>query len=222
MDTGFLEYALSFLSDNRRKLFLDIVEKRTRHFTVVLEDLYQSHNASAVMRTCDCFGIQDIHIIENRNKWSPSPDVERGSSKWISLYKYNSEENNSLACIKTLKEEGYRIVATSPRGKITPEELDIHKPIAFVFGTEMDGVTDTILNQADDVLRIPMYGFTESFNISVSAAVLLSSVRQKAESLQIDLQIPREEQNLILLDWCEKMLKNFPQYHKAWIQKTEG
>src|SRR5690606_21458605 len=111
MKKEFLDYVMQFLSENKQDLFNEIIEHRTRYATVVLEDLYQPHNASAVMRSCDCFGIQDIHIIEQRNKWSTSPDVERGSSKWVSINRYNDPgKNNADMCIKALREKGYKLV----------------------------------------------------------------------------------------------------------------
>ncbi len=167
MEKDLIAYLESFLTERRRALFRKILEQRTRYLTVVLEDLYQPHNASAVLRSCECFGIQDIHIIENRNKYTVNPDIALGASKWLNLIKYNDQEDNTAVAIRSLKEQGYRIVATVPGKDATPlQEFDLTAgKAALLFGTELTGLTETAVSLADEKLVIPMYGFTESFNI---------------------------------------------------------
>jgi tRNA (guanosine-2'-O-)-methyltransferase len=109
-----LDYLLSFLTPQRKEKFLKVAGERTRHIAVVLEDIYQPHNASAVLRSCDCFGVQDVHIIENKNHFDVNPDVAVGASKWLSLHKYRREEDNTTACLAALKNKGYLLVATTP------------------------------------------------------------------------------------------------------------
>ena len=169
-----INYLEGFVSDRRKNRLKEVLAERTRHMTVVLEDVYQAHNASAVLRSCDCFGVQDVHFIEKRNKLKISEDVSMGSTQWLNIKKYNEEENNTASCLQQLKNQGYRIVATTPhKNDKTLSELDVTKPFALVFGTEIDGVTDTVFDMADEFVKIPMYGFTESFNISVSAALCM-------------------------------------------------
>ncbi len=103
-----INHLLTFVTENKRKLFEEIIEQRTKHVTVVLEDIFQPQNASAVLRSCDVFGIQEIHIIENNYKFNLNPKVVMGASKWVNLHKYNKKDNNTLACINTLKEQGYK------------------------------------------------------------------------------------------------------------------
>ncbi len=183
---------------------------RTRHLTVVLEDIYQSQNASAVLRTCDCFGIQDIHVVESRNEFVDNREVSLGASKWLSINKYNTSENNSLAAIKALKNKGYRIVATTPHSNDQElQNFDIAQgKTALVFGSELPGITDTIINEADEFLKIPMYGFTESFNISVSAAITLHHLSLKMRNTpNLNWQLTEEEKYNIKLDWIRKTIK---------------
>jgi tRNA (guanosine-2'-O-)-methyltransferase len=207
-----LNHLLGFVSDNRKKKFLELVEFRTRYLTVVMEDIYQPHNASAVLRSCDCFGIQDVHIIENKNRYQLNPDVELGSSKWLHLKKYNSAADNTPECIKTLKEKGYRIVATTPhKNDCNIEDLDIGKgKIALFFGTELHGLTDTVINNADEFVKIPMVGFTESLNISVSAAISMYQLNLKLRKSDIQWQMSKEEKLEILLNWA-RMSVNKPE-----------
>ena len=209
MQTELLKYLSANITPERYSLFNKIVEHRTKYITVVLEDIFQSQNASAVLRSCDCFGIQDVHIIENRNQFQLDTEVSLGSSKWLSLKKYNQEKNNSLAAIKTLKKQGYKIVATTPH--INNQELpnfDITSgKIALVFGSELPGVSDIILNEADEFLKIPMFGFTESFNISVSAAIILHHLTDKLRSYKVNWELTEEEKTEIKIQWVRNTLK---------------
>ena len=107
-------YLQQFVTERRLKLFDSRLENRTRYLTVVLEDIFQPHNASAVMRSCECFGIQDLHIIENRNAYRINPDVALGSYKWLTLKRYNLPGDNTTRALVLLKQEGYRIVAAMP------------------------------------------------------------------------------------------------------------
>src|SRR5688572_25411329 len=127
MSKELIAYLSGFVSENRKKKFEEVIRFRTRHITIALEDIYQPHNASAVLRSCDCFGIQDVHIIENRNAYTVNPDVALGSSKWLNLYKYNQQEENTLSCIRSLKDKGYRLVATTPHTDTSITELSIEK-----------------------------------------------------------------------------------------------
>lgn len=166
----------ALFSDNKRDLFDRLAPLRTRHISVVLEDIYQSHNASAVLRSCDCFGVQDVHVVENRNAFNPAGDVAVGSSKWVDYYRYPT----IAEAYDDLHRHGYRIVATLPHENdqmIT--DLDISQPTALVFGTELTGLTPDAIAGADAYVKIPMYGFTESFNISVCAALSLFSLTER-------------------------------------------
>lgn len=222
MDKDFLNFLLDFVSDERRELFNDLVEKRTRYATVVLEDIYQPHNASAVLRSCDCFGIQDVHIIENRNSWEYSRDVEQGSSKWLTINRYREKEQNSKDCIASLKNKGYKIVATTPHTDMTVNELPLDQPVALVLGTELTGVSPIILEEADYKVKIPMYGFTESFNISVAAAICMNVIRQRLDSEKLNYQITDKERTEIMLLWCEKTLKHFDKYLDTFQKRLKG
>lgn len=197
-----------FLSDNKRNLFERISKERTRHVTVVLEDIYQPHNASAVVRTADLLGVQDIHIIENRNKYTVNPDVTLGSSKWTDMIRYRDRHaDNALACVKALKDKGYRIVATSPRAdNVTPETIPLDQPMAFCFGTELTGLSSAMMDHADTFLRIPMHGFTESYNISVSAAIVLYTVVQRLRASNTPWQLSNAEVDALLLSWARKTI----------------
>ncbi len=215
-----LEYLFGFLTDHRKTLFNQVIENRTRYLTVVLEDIYQPQNASAVLRTCDCLGIQDVHIIENTNEYQVNPNVALGSSKWLNLYKYNEQENNTLACIQHLKAQGYKIVATTPhKNDVTVNDLPIDKKTALIFGQELRGLSGNALNLADGFVKIPMYGFTESFNISVSAAIILKVLTDRLRDEKIPWHLSGKEKNIILLQWVRNSIKSVELIEKKFLER---
>lgn len=218
--TELIEYLSGFISENRRQKFVEVIRWRTRHITVVLEDIYQPHNASAVLRSCDCFGIQDIHVIENRNRYTVNPDVALGSPKWLNLHKYKQAENNTLSCLRSLKEKGYRIVATSPhKNDCNIEDLPIDGKLALVFGTELEGISDTVREQADEFVKIPMFGFTESFNISVSAAICLHTLVNRLHRSGIKWQLEEKEKEEVLLGWLRNSINRSELLEKEFLKK---
>ena len=198
-----IEHFLKCITDERKALFEELIQKRTKYLTVVLENIYQPLNASAVLRSCDCFGIQDVHVIENYNEFKADKEVAMGASNWLTVNRYEKNENNTLDCILSLKNRGYRIVATSPHNSQTDLiNFDLSKgKTALFFGTELEGLSNLVLENADEYLHIPMYGFTESFNLSVSAAICLYEMRMKMEKENIKWHMTKDEKNQVLLDW---------------------
>lgn len=210
MDTGKLvKYLSEYVTPERLSLFDRVLQQRTRYISVVLEDIYQPHNASAVLRSMDCFGIQDAHIIENTNEYRINPDVALGASKWLNLIRYSQHEDNTLDAIKSLKANDYRIVATTPH----KEEVELpdfrleEGKVALLFGTEMRGLSQNALDMADEFLRIPMYGFTESFNISVSAAIILYHLKEKLKNSSVNWKFSETEKMEIKLEWLKRSIK---------------
>ena len=204
-------------SENKRQLFDRLVQNRTRHIAVVLEDIYQSHNASAVLRSCDCFGVQDVHVVENRNAFNPAGDVAVGSSKWIDYYKHRDIK----AAYSHLHSKGYRIVATLPHENDTMiGDLDLSQPVALVFGTELTGLTSEAIDGADGYVKIPMYGFTESFNISVCAALsLFSTTERLRRNPAIHWQMSDEQQLELKLYWSLQVIRDGENVLKNIIEK---
>jgi tRNA (guanosine-2'-O-)-methyltransferase len=219
MEKELIEYLKNFVTPRRNQLFDEVLNNRTRYITLVLEDIYQSNNASAVLRTCDCFGIQDVHIIENRNEYQLNTEVTMGAEKWLNTYKYNSASNNSLIAVKTLKKQGYRIVASSPHKDDTLlPDFDLEKgKVAIFMGTELTGLSETILENADEYLKIPMFGFTESFNISVSAALILQNLTDKLKTSSIQWKITDEEKIITKLDWLRNTIKKVDLIEKKYF-----
>jgi len=218
-----LTYLQTFLTTHRIERFKNILNQRTRHFTVAIEDVYQPHNASAVLRSCEVFGIQDVHIIEKNYVFKNSNQVSKNANKWLNIYKYKNHKNNSLACVKTLKKEGYQIVATTPHtDSCLLQDFDITKKAAFFFGVEKEGLSDDILQNADVSLKIPMYGFTESLNISVAAAIVLQHCSNKLHQSNVDWQLSELEKQTLELEWTKKTIKDVDKIVERYIQKGES
>ena len=208
-----------FISEDRMQKFDLILANRTRHFTVAVENIFQSHNASAVMRNCDCFGVQDLHVIANDNQYELSKHVAMGAEKWVDMHSYYKKENNTQDCIDAIKSQGYQIVATTPHtDDVLLPDFDISKKSAFFFGTEKEGLSDLVMDQADEYVRIPMYGFTESYNISVSAALVLHDVVTRLKKSEVAWQLSEEEILDKKVDWAVKSIRSGEQILKQLLQ----
>jgi len=209
IDTQLLNFLEDFVSDKRKETFHKVLENRTRHFTVVLEDIFQPHNSSAVIRSCDIFGLQDVHIIQNKYSSRVSRHVAKGSQKWLDIKKYNQSATNTQDCIDALRNEGYQIIATTPHNdSCMLHEFDITKKSAFVFGVEKEGVSEYTMNQADGFLKIPMVGFTESLNISVAAAIILQDITTKLRTSNINWKLSEIEKQVLYFEWVQKSIKS--------------
>ncbi|MEM6254441.1 MAG: RNA methyltransferase [Cyanobacteria bacterium P01_D01_bin.156] len=223
MDAGqiadLINYLADFLTSERKTKIERVIAHRTRYITVALEDIHTSQNAGAVLRNCDNFGIQDIHIIEQTTNFKVNLNVTRGCQKWLTTYRYKNQQNNTHSCINTLKEQGYCVVATTPHTDACKlPDLPLNRPIALLFGNELDGLSDTALAQADQHLKIPMYGFSESFNISVSTALCLQSICDLIHQSSYPWQLSPAEQQLLKLDWYRNSCKHLQQVEAGFWQ----
>jgi tRNA (guanosine-2'-O-)-methyltransferase len=217
IDLKLLEHLESYLTEQRKERFSDVLSQRTKHFTVATEDVYQLHNTSAVIRSCDVFGIQEVQIIEERNSKRIDREIAMGAQKWVDLNRYHSVK----AAISDLKQKGYQIVATTPHendGML--HDFDITKKSCFFFGRETEGLSEEVIDEADCFLKIPMVGFTESLNISVSAAVILQHVTTKLKQSDINWQLTENEQQEKRLDWCKKTIKSYDEIIERYYESS--
>jgi len=173
VDLDLLSYLETYLTDNRKHRFETVLKQRSRFITVAIEDVYQLHNTSAVLRSCDVFGVQDLHVIEEINSKRIDREIAMGAQKWVDVYQHKSVK----ACLATVRAKGYKIIATTPhKDDNTLQDFKLTEPSCFFFGRETEGLSDLVMEEADEFLKIPMVGFTESLNISVSAAIILQHV----------------------------------------------
>lgn len=198
-------YLEEFITENRKLSFERVLENRSRHFCIAVEDVYQLHNTSAVMRSCEVFGIQDLHVIEQKFSKTIDKEIAMGAEKWVDIYRHTATQN----CLDSLKNKGYQIVATTPHTDAhTLDNFDIRQPSAIFFGTEKNGLSQEIMDQADAFIKIPMYGFTESLNISVSAAIVINSITNKLRNSALNWKLSEEELLEKKIDWMRKSIKD--------------
>lgn len=200
-----VEYMSQFVTEERFAKMLRVAELRSRYLTVCMENTFHAHNASALVRHCDAFGVQDFHTVETLCKFSPSTDVVQGSDQWITFRRHQ----NTAAALESFRSDGYRIVATSPNvGDHTPESFDIEAGrFVLVFGTELQGISDEVMEGADEFIRIPMCGFIDSLNVSASAAILLHTLTERMRRSEVEWQLLEGERQAILLDWLMKAVR---------------
>lgn len=200
-----LDYLQNFITEERKQRFSEIISQRTNHFTVAMEDVFQMHNTSAVVRTCEVFGVQQAHSIEGRYGKRLDEKIAMGAQKWVDVFRYDDTQK----CIDILREKGYQIVATTPhQDAYLLNDFDISKKSAFFFGTEKEGLSEQVLSQADTYLKIPMVGFTESLNISVAVAIVLQQLTDKLRRSNIKWQLTEEERYSVLEQWTKISVRN--------------
>lgn len=197
------QFLLGYITPHKASLFNQMLEKRTRYLTVVMEDIYQSHNISAVMRSCEAFGLQEAHVIENRNRYDVIADIALGSTRWMNIYRYHHYPNNTLACIQSLKNRGYRLVGTLPaaEGSTPLQEYKLTGKTALVLGTEKTGMSKQAIEHCDDFIHIPMYGFTESLNLSVSGAICIQHLGTELRKSNLPWQFTADEKLEQFIQW---------------------
>lgn len=214
-DKNYLSYLYKFITPNRREGFERVLANRTRHITIAIEDVYQLHNTSAVMRSCEVFGVQDLHVIEERFGKRIDKEIAMGAEKWVDIHRYQ----NANQCIDTLRKKGYQIVITSPHIDANYlQDFDVSKKSAIFFGTEKNGLSPEIMNQADAKIKIPMVGFTESLNISVSAAIVIQDLMNRLRQTSIDWKLTEEELLEKRIDWTRKSIKDIDFITERYLQ----
>ena len=204
-DQRLLDYLEDFITTERKDRFLQVLEERTKFFTVAMEDVFQLHNTSAVIRSCEVFGIQEAHVIEGRFGKRLDRNIAMGAQQWVDVNRYQ----NTPSCIQALRNNGYQIIATTPLGNaMSIDDFNLDRKTALFFGTEKEGLSNEVLQAADGLLKIPMFGFTESLNISVSAAILLQHLTSKLRASDLPWPLTAQEKLKLQLDWTKKSIKS--------------
>ena len=214
-----LTYLEGFLTENRKEGFLRVLKNRTKHFTIAMEDVYQLHNTSAVMRSCEVFGVQELNVIEQKFGKRIDSEIAMGAQKWVDVNRFNTVQS----CIDAKRAQGYQIIATTPHNdSCMLHEFDISKPSAIFFGTEKNGLSEEVIEQADGFIKIPMVGYTESLNISVSAAIIIQDITTRLRQSNINWQLTEEEVLEKRLDWTRKSIKDIEFIEKKFHELKEN
>ncbi len=193
------EYLREFMTEARYQVLCRTLASRTRYMTILTENTFHPQNASALVRHCEAFGLQEMHTIEDRCKFSPNTSIVRGTDKWVDLQRHPS----TTEALREMRRRGYRIVATTPhREDFTPESFDVGKgPFALVFGTEHAGISQQVIAAADEFVRIPMCGMVESLNVSASAAILIYMLSSRMRASVEGWQLSEEDRAQLLYRW---------------------
>jgi tRNA (guanosine-2'-O-)-methyltransferase len=155
--------------DERRQRLWSVIRSRIGSVTVLMDAPHDPHNAAAVLRSCDGFGLPRVHIVPREEDFAVGRTVSKGAERWIEVIRHRTPE----AALAALHEQGFTTVATHPEGNLEPHDLASLPRVAIILGNEHDGLRDALHEGAKNSVRIPMRGFVESFNVSVAGAVLL-------------------------------------------------
>ena len=215
------EHLSQFVSAHKREFMERVLGMRTRYVTMVLEDIYQSQNTSAVIRTCECLGLQDVHVIEVESSWTTNKLVLKGSHKWLNIVRYRKTGGDTASCFSALRMAGYRIAVTDPMGGVAVEEVPLDQPLAFVMGNERHGSSPYATAHADLAVSIPMAGFTESMNISVSAAICLNTTLSRLRRSAYRWQLTEAEKETLRLQWYRKVVRNAEVIEREFLRSIE-
>lgn len=196
------EYLAEFMLPERYDTMKRVAGERTRYMTILAENTFHPQNVSALIRTCEAFGVQDIYTGESLCYFNPNTNIVRGSDKWVDIHRYRQTDTS----IAALRSKGYRIVATTPhRMSVTPDTFDIEAGrFCIVFGTEKEGISDEVTAVADEFMMIPMYGFVESLNVSASAAIVLNRLSTRLRESDCDWNLTTAEQWQLLYRWGQQ------------------
>lgn len=215
-DHDLFTYLESYLTEERKQRFVEVLRLRTKFLTVAIEDVYQMHNTSAIIRSCDVFGVQEVHVVEDRFAKQLDKNIAMGAEKWVDVHRYGSTKD----CMAKLKEDGYQIIATTPHDNSTLlHDFFPEKKSAIFFGTEKEGLSDEVMQQADGFLKIPMVGFSESLNVSVSAAIIIQDLAQKVRASDMDWHLSDNEVLEKRLDWTKKSINQVKGIIKRYLSE---
>lgn len=202
-----LSYLEQFVQADRILRLKQVLAKRTNYLTVVTDQVVDPHNISAICRSAECFGVQNVHLIESNFPFRGAKNIQRGSLNWVNVNRYDGE-NKTQDCIQTLKSNGYKIVAVSPHvASKSISELTFDKPIALVMGQEQLGVSNEIMMSADECVIIPMHGFTESLNVSVACSIALYDLRKRLDESTVQWQLSDHDRNELYQQWLFDSIK---------------
>lgn len=199
------EYLKQFLTDERLSKIEFYAQESSDFVLPVMEDIFQFRNAAAIVRSVEACGFHKIVAMESENEFNPNLRVTKGAETWVEVEKMPHQ----LESLKKIKERGYKILAVSPeKNAIMLPDYDLKEPVALVFGTEKEGVTEEILDFADETLAIPMYGFTKSFNVSVAAAICFYDLKQKLVKSDFEYKLSNEKLWNLKVRWAKNSIKS--------------
>ncbi|MGA9211813.1 TrmH family RNA methyltransferase [Kaistella sp.] len=217
-DQKTFEYLQQFLTEERLEKISHFAPGSSDFVLPVMEDIFQFRNAAAIVRSVEACGFHKIVAMESENEFNPNLRVTKGAETWVEVEKLP----HNLESLKEIKSRGYKIVAVSPENNATMlPDYQLNEPVALVFGTEKEGVTEEILHFADETLAIPMYGFTRSFNVSVAAAICFYELKQKLIKSNLDYQLSEEKLWQMKVRWALNSIKSGEQILDHYVKNIQ-
>ncbi len=212
------EYLKQFLTEERLKKIEHFAPESSDFVLPVLEDVYQFRNAAAIVRSVEACGFHKVVALQEENNFEPNLKVTKGADTWVEVEKLP----RNMESFQKIKDKGYKIVVVSLENdaKILPD-YEITEPIALVFGTEMEGVSQEILDFADETLAIPMYGFTRSFNVSVAASLCMYELKQKLMKSDIDYKLNDEKLLRMKIRWTVNSIRSGEQIYNKYLRDND-
>lgn len=210
------DYLKQFLTEERLNKIEHFSQESSDFVLPVMEDIYQYRNAAAIVRSVEACGFHHVIALEEENVFNPNLKVTKGAETWVQVEKMPSNLNALLE----IKKRGYKILAVSPEKNATLlPDYEVKEPIALVFGTELEGVSNEILDFADETLAIPMYGFTKSFNVSVAAAICMYELKQKLISSDLDYKLSEEKLLRMKIRWSVNSIRSGEEILKKYLSE---
>ncbi len=191
------------LTPDRINRIKQVISQRIKSVTVVLESIHKGFNQSAILRTCEAFGLLNVHVIESdQTPFSPSSSISQGAHKWLNIHRYR----DPLEAIRRVRAEGFQLWASYLHADAVPlSQIDFSKPVALLFGNELNGVSPSLLPHCDGNFVIPMYGFAESFNVNVSVGIALyEATTRRREYLDRPGDLSPEEMEQLYFDYLQR------------------
>lgn len=224
IDLELQEYIENFLTKERKAILKKIIEKRTNHLVFVAENLIDEHNIHAIIRTSECFGLQDFYNIPFKGNLKKNRSVTRGALQWTHIYEFLDEKDPIVSCIEHLKSIGYKVYATSSNleSTYTPQTLPIDDKVAIIMGNEHLGVSEKALDLSDGVIEIPMYGFTESFNVSVAAGLICQPIVERIRTSEINWGFDPNIKKNLYYEWIWHSVKKPDILYRDWIERKNS
>lgn len=210
------EYLKQFLTEERLAKIEHFSQESSDFVLPVVEDVYQFRNAAAIVRSVEACGFHKVVALQEEYSFEPNLRVTKGADTWVEVEKLP----RNMESFQNIKDRGYKIVVVSleNNAKMLPE-YEITEPIALVFGTEMEGVSQEILDFADETLAIPMYGFTRSFNVSVAASICMYELKQKLIKSDIDYKLSEEKLLRMKILWAVNSMRSGQQIFEKYLRE---
>ncbi|MEG0927809.1 MULTISPECIES: TrmH family RNA methyltransferase [Chryseobacterium] len=208
------EYLKQFLTEERLAKIKHFSQESSDFVLPVMDDVYQFRNAAAIIRSVEACAFHKVVAMEEENVFNPNLTVTKGAETWVEVEKMPK----NIASLQNIKDRGYKILAVSlEKNAVMLPEYEITEPIALVFGTEQAGVSEEVIDFADETLAIPMFGFTRSYNVSVAAGICMYELKQKLLKSNIDYKLNEQKLLEMQIRWAVNSISSGKEIYAKYL-----